>query len=102
MKLVTYSHTKLYNVMKINNDNYDALYEYVRKYFNKSKIDMDNSNELTENVTNTLLILYNNEEVPEHKIRLILSTLAVVWSTGRGEMLYEITKKYNLIAKDNV
>lgn len=102
MKFVTYSHTKLYKIMKINNDNYDALYKYVREYFNKSKIDMDNNHSLVENVTNTLMLLYRDEEVPEYKIRLILSTLAVAWSTGRGEKLDEITKKYDLNIKYNV
>lgn len=102
MKFVTYSHTKLYKVMKINNDNYDALYKYVREYFNKSKIDMDNNHSLVKDVTNTLMLLYRDEEVPEYKIHLILSTLAVAWSTGRIEKLDEITKKYDLNIKYNV
>ena len=90
--------------MKFNN--LEELKSYIVKFFEsryniKCNCDLK---DLAGNVATTLYILFNHSfEIPEHKIRLILSLVSLSYTTGKSVELNELTIEYLFInKKENV
>lgn len=75
--------------MKFNN--FEELVSYIVKFFEsrniKDGIELKN---LTTSIATTLYILFNSSlEIPESKLKLILSLVCVAYSTGKNIELFK-------------
>ncbi len=86
--------------MKFNN--FDELVSYIVKFFESRYKNSDSELEdLAKNIATTLYILFDSSlEIPEYKLKLILSLISVTYITGKGAELNELTDKYSFIIRN--
>lgn len=77
--------------MKFNNS--DELVSYIVKFFESQYKNSDSDlNNLAKNIATTLYIFFDSSlEIPEHKLKLILTLITVTYTTGK----YAVSKELN-------